>query len=72
MKKTAGILLLIASIISILVHISYFFRNIYYMIKYDNGGEGLALMFISLLDVFLPVALLFVAIWMMKGDKQVQ
>jgi hypothetical protein len=71
MKKTAGVLLLIASIISILVHITYFLRSIYYMFEYGGGGEGWTMVFTSLLDVILPVALLFVAIWMMKEDKQV-
>lgn len=72
MKKTAGILLLIASISSILVHIFYFFQSIYYSIEYGgsmSGMGGLSQIFTGLLNLFLPIALLFVAIWMMKGDK---
>jgi hypothetical protein len=69
MKKTAGILLLIASITSILVHIFYFFQNIYYLIEYHGDLGGLSSVFTSLLNLFLPVALLFVAIWMMKAEK---
>lgn len=72
MKKTAGLLLLIASITSILVHLFYFFQNIYYLIEYVGDYGGMSTVFTSLLNLFLPVALLFVAIWMMKGDKPTQ
>jgi hypothetical protein len=71
MRKTAGILLLIASIISIVVHIVYFFRNIYYMFEYTHmGGMGASSVFFGFLEILLPVALLIVAIWMMKGDGE--
>jgi len=70
MKKTAGILLLIASITSILVHLFYFFQGIYYSIEYGGSMGGLSQLFTGLLNLFLPIALLFVAIWMMKGDKK--
>jgi uncharacterized membrane protein len=73
MKKTAGILLLIASIASILVHLFYFFQGIYYSIEYGGsmgGLGGFSQILTGLLNLFLPIALLFVAIWMMKGDKK--
>ena len=72
MKKTAGILLLIASVTSILVHLFYLFQNFKYLIEYSGDIGSLSLTFTSLLNLFLPVALLFVAIWMLKKDKPAQ